>query len=138
MNNQEVVDKEKAYADSREHLSDELRRLDLLIRLEILKRRNYQLKNPLDQFKGLIISEEEIAGLLSDSPAESGRENDISASAFESKSLINSINNLQSEIKERRAECAELGIYLSLSKLSQFFHLSQFEELCLIIALAPE
>ncbi len=138
MNNREMLDKEKPYTSSREYLSDELRLLDLLIRLEILKRQNYGPKNQLNQFKGLVISEEEIIGLLSDLPDKAGQENCVNNYVFESKSLINSINNLQSEIRESRTQSQKLGIYLSLPKLSQFFHLSQFEELCLIIGLAPE
>ena len=53
-----------AYASSWDLLRDELTRLDLLIRLQLLRQRNNQPPGPLDQFKGLVLTETEIAGLL--------------------------------------------------------------------------
>jgi len=63
-NSQRASDNEVAYATSWEHLADELKRLDLLIHLRVLKQRNGLPANPLDQFKGLVLSEEEIGKLL--------------------------------------------------------------------------
>ena len=65
-NSQNSIDTKVAYSTSWEHLSDELRRLGLLINILVLKRRKRQPPSPLDQFKGLVLSEEEISGLLSD------------------------------------------------------------------------
>src|SRR5215471_12599688 len=57
------------YAAGWEHMADELRRLDLLIRLCLLHRE--QSEPPaglLEQFRGLVLSDEEIARLLADPP----------------------------------------------------------------------
>jgi len=61
------VGKETPYPSSWAHLLDELKRLDLLIHLEVLKQQR-QPANPLDQFKGLVISEDEVARLLAGFP----------------------------------------------------------------------
>ena len=53
-----------AYLSSWEHLRDEFSRLDLLIRLELLKENRSRTPNPLDQFKGLILTESEVNDLL--------------------------------------------------------------------------
>src|SRR5574337_1142072 len=64
-NEQKVSNAVVAYSTSWEHFSDELRRLDLLIYLQVLDQRNRQPStNPLERFKGLVITEEDINCLL--------------------------------------------------------------------------
>jgi SpoVK/Ycf46/Vps4 family AAA+-type ATPase len=135
---QKTISDELAYANSWEHLSDELKRLDSLLRLQMLKQRNRHQENPLEQFKGLVMSEQEIAGLLSDDPNPLDDENHLKTDVLEDRRIIESLNQLESKINERRAASLKEGIYLSLQYLSQLFHISPFEELCLIICLAPE
>lgn len=55
-----------SYASDWEHLMDELRRLDLLIRLRLLREQYKKPPGPLDQFRGLVLSDEEIVRLLAD------------------------------------------------------------------------
>ena len=138
MNNPDSIDNKRAYSNSWEHLCDELKRLDLLIRLRMLKQRNAHPDNPLEQFKGLVMSEQEIAGLLSDVPGPLDDENHSESHVLESRMIIESLNQLETTINERRGESLKEAIYLSLQYLSQLFHITPFEEQCLIICLAPE
>jgi SpoVK/Ycf46/Vps4 family AAA+-type ATPase len=135
---QRTISDELVYANSWEHLLDELKRLDLLIHLQVLKLRNRQSANPLEQFKGLVMSEEEIAGLLTDTADSLGDENTLSTVVLESRKLNESLKKLESGIRERREASLKEGVYLSLPCLSQLFHLNAFEEQCLVIGLAPE
>ncbi|HMK50759.1 MAG TPA: AAA family ATPase, partial [Thermodesulfovibrionales bacterium] len=122
------------YPNSWGHISDELRRLDMLIRINILTRRGQQAEGPLDHLKGLVIGEEEIANLLSDGPPDV-----LSAqSAPEIQRLSNNLDSLESLIQQRCASSLKDGAYLALPALSGLFHLTRFEEQCLIICLANE
>lgn len=55
-----------SYSNSREHISDELKRPDIFIRLRILVRRKVQAVKSSYQFHGLVLEEEDITCLLSD------------------------------------------------------------------------
>ena len=62
----------EGYKTSLEHLIDELRRIELKIRLQVLRFRMLGRVTP-DEFKGLCITEEEINSILSPDPFESER-----------------------------------------------------------------
>jgi ATP-dependent 26S proteasome regulatory subunit len=134
---QRTADKETAYSTSWAHFEDELRRLDLLIHLEVLTQQNRSPASPLDQFKGLVISEEEVARLLTGADSLIG-ESAISPDGLKAQILYESLDQLESQIEQRRAASLEEGIYLHLPHLSHLFHLTRFEEQCVLICLAPE
>ena len=133
----EAVEMSRAYPSSLAYLLDEMRRLDLLIYLQVVKQR-HQANNPLDRFKGLVLTEEEIEGLLANSvepqPGNKGFNDDDKKIELLTKSL----SNLEFQIRERRIASINLGVYLSLHHLSKLFHLSLFEERCIMICLALE
>ena len=54
----------KSYRDGWEHINDELELLDLRIRLQLQVQKVGQSQDQVRQFKGLLISEEEVEGLL--------------------------------------------------------------------------
>ncbi len=132
------TDEDTLYPQSWAHLSDELKRLDLLIHLEVLKQQNREPANPLDQFKGLVISEEEVAGLLAGAAAAAIDGTVICPDDSKAQTLAESLSRLESQIERRRAVSLKEGIHLSLPHLSQLFHLTRFEEQCVLICLAPE
>jgi hypothetical protein len=106
-----------------EYLREALRCLDLRIQLEISKRRNPRVSNPLAEFQGLVISDEEVSELLAgptcDTPG--------------SLSLVDDLRALEAQLEERRS----LGGHL-LPRLAALFGLSRFEEWCVLLCLAPE
>ena len=61
---EEEVANQPAYATAWEHLSEELRRLDLLICCRLPEQSNGTQATSLQQFGGLVLTEEEIRGLL--------------------------------------------------------------------------
>ncbi|HEX3034024.1 MAG TPA: AAA family ATPase [Thermodesulfobacteriota bacterium] len=138
MNSQKAIINEIAYANSWEHLSDELKRLDIILHLHMLKQRNSQPAGPLDGLRGLVLSEEEIASLLEDVSSPSAEEGIFNSSNSETQTLFQNLRQLESQIEMQRALSLEQGIYLSLPHLSQLFHLIPFEQQCLLICLAPE
>ncbi len=132
------ADKETPYPSSWAHFLDELKRLDLLLHIEVLKQQTRQPANPLDQFRGLVISEEEIAGLLAGAADALIGENVIGSDDPQAGMLAESLSRLEFQIEQRRAASLEEGTYLSLPHLSQLFNLTRFEEQCLLICLAIE
>jgi len=131
-------DKEERDSSSWDYLFDELRRLDLLICQEVLRQRSGRPANPLEPFKGLVLTEEEIAGLLTDTVGLVGEERSLQHDDPGSQRLEEALSRLECQIQERRDVSLKEGAYLSLAHLSHIFHLAPFEEQCLLICLAPE
>ena len=127
-----IEDRSPAYAHYWEYLCDELRRLDLLIHLQLLRQGDKQPASPLDQFRGLVLSETEIYPLLQSNNGDSAEPSDAS---LEYQELTATLAKLENEIQERRANMEQ---DIPLARLAQIFQLSKFEVDCLLIALAPE
>lgn len=123
-----------SYAGNLEYLSDEMKRLDLLIQIRVFKQRKPA--SLLDQFRGLVLSEEEIDELLASAalPADNDSGSDSSAD----HSLAQALSDLDSHIQKRRACSVENRTYLPLAHLSKIFDLTPFEERCILACLAPE
>ena len=119
------------YQTSWEQLSDELRRLDLRILRQLLLQRAGQPVNPLEQFKGLVVTEQEVVGLL-DSFVEQR------ADSPELERVQEQIDSLSATLLQRRELSKRAGIVLSRARLSEIFSLNSFEEDALLIAVAPE
>ncbi|MFZ5986686.1 MAG: ATP-binding protein [Bacillota bacterium] len=118
----------KAYGSSREHLWDELKRLDLLLRLHLLREHKdgQQLDIP-DRFAGMALSAGEIFSLLGDS-----------SSSCDENLLADELVILDKHIDTRLKASSREGVNLSLPHISKIFGLGSFEERCIIICLAPE
>lgn len=134
----EGISQHLCYSDSMEYVSNELKHLELLIRLQVLKQRGDHSAAIQDPFRGLVITNEEVDGLLADYDGGPEDENPASEDGAKISMLTEASNYLESEIRHRRAASLEKGIYLSLPHLSRLFHLTRFEEQCLTVCLAPE
>lgn len=125
-----------AYSSSWEHLADELKYLDLLLRLRTLDVRSRHPASPLDQFKGLVLSDDEIGDLTANLPfSEEGSAGSVTS---EQQRLSEELARSGSLIEGRRAAAIEAGVTLLLPYLSELFYLTRFEEQCLLTCLAPE
>jgi winged helix domain-containing protein/ATPase family protein associated with various cellular activities (AAA) len=121
-----------------DHLADEVRLLDLRIRL-LLER--IALRGPPkreDEFLGLVLTMESMAELA-------GRESNLfSTSAAEEQKhpagadLQKHIGALETHIEQRGALSKHAGIRLPLDRLAELFALTPFERFCIVTALAPE
>jgi hypothetical protein len=127
----------RAYATNWEHLSEELRCLDLRLHSQVLRQRPDQPADPLAPFTGLVLSQSEILGILTTETNIDGHSLD-STTAAQQQDLTQAATRLENEIEEHRAASLRAGIYLALSQLAQLFHLTRFEEKCVLLCLAPE
>jgi hypothetical protein len=122
------------YQSSQEHLFEELRRIDLMIRLQVVRLR---LQGPaaMDDFRGLYIKEEEIDTLLAEqAPFEAERRID----SPQLRPLLDQLDVLETGIAAKKAMTLRAGIELRLERLKEQFQLSPFDVDALLICLAPE
>lgn len=118
------------YQTNWEYLNDLLKRLDILIQIQLLKQQTAKPVGMFDSLKGLVISEEEVNGLLQAEP--------VAVDESEIRTLLDELSRLDSLIKAKRSASQSRRIYLALPHLARLFNLSEFEEQCLIVCLAPE
>lgn len=116
------------YRDSMDHLTDELRRIDLLLERAIARFRGSRKQGSFDELRGLYLSEEEIDGLFSSRMDEVDQHDDSDTA----------IAALCTSIRERVLKSRNAGLYLRLPSLASTFGLSDFEVDILMLALAPE
>ena len=125
------------YADGREQLADELRRLDLLLRCQVERRRGRGAGNPLDHFRGLVVSDEEVADLLAPRGDPTGSAPPSEGTAA-GPSPDPAAERLSASLRERRRASRLQRVPLPLDHLARTFRLTPFDELCLVACLAPE
>lgn len=123
---------QESYASNLDYLLDELKRLELLIHLRLLRTQNQQTTSPLDQFKGLVLLEEEILQLVASTTDRSGDE------SSKARMLVETLDHLEGRIAQRRAESLSNGTDIFIARCSQLFGLSRLHEQCLLVCLAAE
>jgi len=119
----------KPYADSWEHLLDEVSGLEMLLRRES-RRFKKSSTEPPEIFRGMFISESEVERMLGEAPEAAG---DGDEAAWERE-----ITWRRERIAARRRASLEEGVNLSFPRLAQIFGLNTFEERAMLICLAPE
>jgi hypothetical protein len=124
-----------AYANSWQHLSDELQGIDLRLRQRLLKQPRARASSLLYPFKGQVIADTEISDLVGQPQ---GGASEPTAGLGEQQQLERKLAELQNEIQARRVASRRAGVHLSLPRLGELFGLTEFEEQCLIVCLAPE
>jgi SpoVK/Ycf46/Vps4 family AAA+-type ATPase len=85
----------------------------------------------------LVLTEEEIRRLLGD-PLDSSSDADQHADDLPTRHLQEALSQVSSHNQARRTASLDAGVYLPLPYLAHLFHLTPFEEQCLLICLAPE
>ncbi|HET6393377.1 MAG TPA: AAA family ATPase [Blastococcus sp.] len=119
------------YADDLEYLADELRRLDLLIRLRVaaLAGGLYP-ETQLD--RAVYVSHEEVQRLLA------GEDASPEPTAGKPAALRSALAELGARIDRRVQRSAVDGVELALPRLGRLLRLSAFERQAVLICLAPE
>jgi SpoVK/Ycf46/Vps4 family AAA+-type ATPase len=125
------------YRDSIEHLTDELKRLDLLVRRALIIARGPHPKGG-DEFRGLVISEPDIDEMLEAGEFLSQHWRKQAASQETLEPLDKKLEELRETIDQRRELTAKSGRRLTLPYLAERFGLSSAEVDLVLVALAPE
>src|SRR5262245_5007903 len=127
---------EQGYLDSHEHIFEELHRLDLLLNLQIAKRRRDPAMAGFNEFRGLFITEEEVNSILGRAKVvtaadQAGGDDDV-------QSWASALRKIESRIAARAAAAEGQNTPLRLRKVVELFRLTPGEADALLICLAPE
>ncbi len=140
-----------SYQNGREHLAHELLRLDALLHLKVLERKQRKRAGGgetgkittanMDIFKGLYIPEEEIERITenTDTHDETRKTPELTDSQEEvkQKALLNHIKQLREALSKKIDKSLKAGIHLPFYHLASVFHLNFFELDTLLMCLAP-
>lgn len=118
--------------------ADESRRLDLRILFQVRKRILFDSTNPSAPHKGLVLSSQEIEGFLGKCHFFSAEEQFDDLADEGTIQLLDILRQLDIGIAIQRPVALRNSIHLPLLHRSRIFHLTSFEEQCLIICLIPE
>jgi len=118
------------YENNLEYLLDELRRIDILLHLNLEKWKSGS-SNQADDFLGLYISEDEVDKILQ-TPIYLEKKDEQYEAGLEK------IETITREIITKKNESIKQSKSLNLYNLARTFDLSPFEENVLLICLAPE
>ena len=130
--------KPEPFRNSIEHILAEMKRVDLMLRRAVLVSRQARANDTPDEFRGLVISEENVDRML-DSVDFLGDIWRLDASVANLADEIDkSLESRQEEIRARMEATAEAGGKLALPRLAAACGLSPAEVDVLLIALAPE
>ncbi len=130
----------RPYADSREHLLDELGRLDLLIERHVAEWRG-ETDGATDQFRGLYVSDEEVDRLLQSTHGgtrSSGSPRTDSRDRSSDDGVAERLDRQTARIRRRTRRTVEEGTELRLATLADRFDLKQRHVDVLLVGLAPE
>jgi ATP-dependent 26S proteasome regulatory subunit len=123
-----ALDGDAWYADNDAYLTDELRKLDAVLRLRVAAFRREGAAVEASQH-GLFITHDEVDGLLNEQG--SGAGGDTPEARWH-------IDRLQRQIAAKANESLRRGVFLGLPRLAHLFGLSPFEAEAVLICLAPE
>lgn len=124
------------YRDSIEHLTDELKCVDLLIQRALAIARDQPQQG--QEYRGLLISEPEIDELLKSGEFLSQHWHKQEKNQRKLDALDKKLVGLRKTIDERRELTTKTGRRLTLSHLAERFGLSSAEVDLLLVAMAPE
>lgn len=127
-----------SYKNGREHLADELRKLDALLHLQVLKHKELPAGKGTDPFKGLYITEEDIDAIMGPLPGEEPAAHGNSPAAVKRKNLLEHLKMRKQTLSEKIENSLNAGVHLPIFHLASIFHLDSFEWDTLLICLAPE
>ena len=125
------------YRDSIEHLTDELKRVDLLIRRALAIARDHRPQGN-EEYRGLLISEPEIDALLEQGEFLLQHWHQQEKNRDKLDVLDRKLEELRKTIDERRELTAKTGRRLTLPHVAERFGLSAAEVDLLLIAMAAE
>src|SRR5262249_17284170 len=116
----------KASGYSWDYVNQEIALLKLRLRRELRYLMRESGRSQLDQLQGLVVTEKEILGILTD------RSFDVTESVTEIDAQIEQLE------KQRASRFLSATITPALGRLSESFGLNRFEQQCLILCMAPE
>ena len=123
------------YRSAWDFMQDQLRRLDLLLAQRAGQVRRRRPDDPLDAFRGLVVSDEDAADLVEGLAAD--REREAAPPPPDPGEAGGALEALERAIAERLSATDPREVMLPLPYLAHLFQLTPFEQQCLALCLAP-
>ncbi|MBA4142861.1 MAG: ATP-binding protein [Nitrosospira sp.] len=123
----------QALTDSMAHLLAEMERIDLLIRLQMVRRSMLRAED--EQFRGLYISEQEVDALLR---KPMGVPQWLASNPEVPAELAAKLDQLEAQLQERRKKSPSLGAELRLERLQELFELTRLDIDTLLVCMTSE
>ncbi|HEV2860978.1 MAG TPA: AAA family ATPase [Pyrinomonadaceae bacterium] len=120
----------QAYQNSREHISDALLLLYLRLKARVEREKAEQARGAFNEYRGLVLTEDEILGLLQNMVGGPGEDTQAAGLA--------EIGKVEAEIAARLEESLAQGVRLTLHEIERRFGLTRFDAAVLAMCLAPE
>jgi len=130
---EEIKEQSASYKSSLEHLIEELDRIELKVRLRILKLKMTGSEAP-DELSDLCLREEEIDSILVRDDLLERERQELS----QLMSLRGQLASLEEDISYKKAGSVSEGVLLRLEHLKELFQLSALDIDVLLVCLAPE
>jgi SpoVK/Ycf46/Vps4 family AAA+-type ATPase len=130
--------KAEPFRNSLEHILAEMKRVDLMLRRAVLLARSSRSADVPEEFRGLVISEENVNHMVGsvDFVGENWKVTSEVRGAADTIDV--ELQRLQEETRARMEASAQTGQMLTLSRLADVCSLSPAEVDVLLVALAPE
>ncbi|MFQ5630411.1 MAG: hypothetical protein ACE5I1_16695, partial [bacterium] len=128
---------EEPYASSREHLFDELRWLNRLLAIYVLRLRHVHFYEKLRDFRGLFIADDEIDALMAAGIFEKNGKVSEDDRSKNIKKLRTQALSQRKQIDNRVEQSLANNKNLPLKQLQKIFNLTDFEVHTLLICIAP-
>lgn len=126
----------QCFENSRDHLLAHLNRIELKLRLQVVKSRQKSVLASAEKFRGLYISEKEIDTIIGSPPL--AREDTSLAGDDSARALSDALGQLESSIIAREMASRQAGRVLRLNELERLFGLSPFDIDALLVCILPE
>lgn len=129
--------KSQFYTCGRDHLSDELVKIEIMLHRQVLRHRKNMSDGKVNEFAGLCITDDEISRLLNKKP-KNYQNKDYCGEEPKTVSMTKTLELLQSQIARKMQLSKEKNVYLPLLHLAHIFHLTIFELNTILLCSAPE
>lgn len=120
------------------HIIENLRWLNRILTAHILRLRRSKFYTNFNNFQGFFIADEEIDALLATGIFEERQDKSESEIELLIDKLRQEAQEIWTIIDKRVKESQEKNISLPLARLTEIFHLSEFEQKVLILCIAPQ
>lgn len=124
------------YKTGRDHLSDELHKIGLLLQMAVYECRRRFADDRPDHLRGLYITDSEVDGILPETPEAESMPSPPTLK--DDQKIVLEIQKIRESIINRVAKSVEAGVFLPLPRISEQFRLTPPEQDVLLLCLAAE
>lgn len=129
---------QEPYANASGHLLDELRWLNCVLSAHVLRLRQANFYDGVKNFRSFFIADEEIDALIAAGIFDAEDKANHDTHVRHITQLLQQAHDIRQQIEKRVQATMSQNVSMPLARLAACFELSEFEQLALVICLAPQ